>query len=81
MKISVEEILDLVYEVESEDPIDWEMLNIDENQAAELIVNSLVDRYNQEWSKLDSDTQVRAMMATIAKLVIENFSLNIKLRQ
>lgn len=81
MKITVEEILDLLWEVEAEDPIDWAMLNIDENQAAELIANSLVDQYNREWSQLDTDVQIRAMLATIAKLVVENFSLNVKLRQ
>jgi hypothetical protein len=81
MKVSVEEILDLLEEVEAEDPIDWAMLNIDENQAAELIANSLVDQYNREWSQLETDVQIRAMLATIAKLVVENFSLNVKLRQ
>jgi hypothetical protein len=81
MKITVEEILDLLWEVEAEDPIDWAMLNIDENQAAELIANSLVDQYNREWSQLETDVQIRAMLATIAKLVVENFSLNVKLRQ
>lgn len=81
MKITVEEILDLLEEVEAEDPIDWAMLNIDERQAAELIANSLVDQYNREWSQLETDVQIRAMLATIAKLVVENFSLNVKLRQ
>lgn len=81
MKVTVEEILDLLTEVEAEDPIDWAMLNIDENQATELIVNSLVDQYNREWSKLTPDVQSRAMLATIAKLVVENFSLNLRLRQ
>jgi len=81
MKLEVEEILALMQEVESEDPIDWAMLNIDEYQAAELIVNSLVDQYNRDWSQLSHDSQIRAMMATIAKLVVENFTLNLKLRQ
>lgn len=81
MQLKVDEILDLMYEVEAEDPIDWEMLAIDEHQASELIVNSLVDQYNREWSKLDTDNQVRAMLATIAKLVVENFTLNLKLRK
>ena len=81
MKLTVDEILDLLSEVESEDPIDWAMLNIDENQATELIVNSLVDRYNSEWSQMSQDSQVKAMIATISKLVVENFCLNLKLRQ
>lgn len=81
MKVTVEEILDLLEQVESEDPIDWAMLAIDENLATEMIVNSLVDQYNREWSNLKPEVQAQAMLATIAKLVIENFTLNIKLRK
>lgn len=80
-KVSVLDILDLLDQVESEDPIDWGMLAIDERNAAELIVNSLVDQYNREWSQLEPDVQAHAMLATIAKLVIENFTLNLRLRQ
>jgi hypothetical protein len=80
-KVRVEEVLSLLEEVEAEDPIDWAMLNIDETAATELIVNSLVDQYNTEWSKLKPEVQHIAMLATIAKLVVENFSLNLKLRQ
>lgn len=80
-KLRVEEILSLLEEVETEDPIDWAMLNIDEAAATELIVNSLVDQYNREWSQLPTDAQHMAMLATIAKLVVENFTLNLRLRQ
>lgn len=80
-KVKVEEVLSLLEEVESEDPIDWGMLNVDETSATELIVNSLVDQYNNEWSQLKPEVQHLAMLATIAKLVVENFTLNLKLRQ
>jgi len=80
-KVKVEEVLSLLEDIESEDPIDWGMLAIDEKNATELIVSSLVDQYNREWSELKPEVQHLAMLATIAKLVVENFTLNLKLRQ
>jgi hypothetical protein len=70
-----------VAEIESEDPIDWAMLSIDENQATELIVNQVVDSYNTHWSQFDPELRDRIFVATVAKLTLENFVLNIKLHQ
>ncbi len=41
VKVTVTDILDLVNEIESEDPIDWGMLSVDENTATEMIATSL----------------------------------------
>lgn len=80
MEINLEEILELVREIDSEDPIDWGMLRIDEQSATRVIVSSLVDQYNRNWVKLSEQDRDRAMLATIAKLVVENFVLSVKLR-
>lgn len=80
MKIDLDQILELVQEIESQDPIDWGMLQIDEELATRLVVSSLVDQFNNNWSKLDVYDRDCAMMAIIAKLVVENFSLNLKLQ-
>jgi hypothetical protein len=76
--ISVKEILELVNEIESVDPIDWAMLNINEQHAAELIVNSVVDNYQTVWQNLGKEDCDKIMLATIAKLTLENFCLNLK---
>ena len=81
MPMTVQEILSLVNEIDSEDPIDWGMLNINEDDAVELVVNNLVDQYNTQWVDLDQQTKDRIMLATMAKLVVENFTLNVKLLQ
>lgn len=81
MPVTVQEILSLVNEIDSEDPIDWGMLNINEDDAVELVVNNLVDQYNTQWMGLDQHTKDRIMLATMAKLVVENFTLNVKLLQ
>ena len=79
--IQVKDIVELVNEIEGEDPIDWGMLNIDETQATELVANNLVEQYNTTWAEMSDDERNIIMLATITKLVVENFTLNLKLLQ
>jgi hypothetical protein len=79
--ISVDTLVSLVNEIDSEDPIDWAMLAVDENSAIMLLANSILDQYNTVWNKMDKDQKDLIMLATITKLVAENFTLNLKLRQ
>lgn len=79
--IQVKDIVELVNEIEGEDPIDWGMLNIDETQATELVANNLVEQYNTTWAEMSEDERNIIMLATITKLVVENFTLNLKLLQ
>lgn len=81
VKVTVSDILDLVKEIDSEDPIDWGMLNVDENMATEIIATGLIEQYNTTWADMDPDERTTIMLATITKLVVENFTLNLKLRQ
>ena len=81
VKVTVTDILDLVNEIESEDPIDWGMLSVDENTATEMIATGLLEQYNTTWADMDPDERTVIMLATITKLVVENFTLNLKLRQ
>lgn len=79
VKIELKQLIDLVNEIDSEDPIDWGMLNISEEMATELIANSLLEQYNTTWSQLSENERTVIMLATITKLVVENFTLNLKL--
>jgi hypothetical protein len=81
MNLKVEDIVGLVEEIDSQDPIDWAMLSIDEHAATELIVNSVVDNWNNQWRHFPEPDRVQILIATIAKLTLENFSLNVKLHQ
>ena len=80
-RITVESLVSVVNDIESEDPIDWGMLAVDENSAIELLANSILDQYNTTWSQMPEDDKDLIMLATITKLVAENFTLNLKLRQ
>ena len=81
VKVTLTDILDLVKEIDSEDPIDWGMLSIDESVASELIATNLLEQYNTTWADMDPNERTVIMLATITKLVVENFTLNLKLRQ
>jgi hypothetical protein len=81
VKVTVTDILDLVKEIDSEDPIDWGMLAVDESIATEMIATGLLEQYNTTWADMDPNERTVIMLATITKLVVENFTLNLKLRQ
>jgi hypothetical protein len=69
-------IAKLAQEIEREDNIDWGMLNISEEDTYKLIAMSVVNQFDK-YSSQERDI----MIATIVKLVVENFVLNLKLQQ
>jgi len=66
-------VADLAQEVDKEDPIDFGMLQLDEGSVWHLMSVNVVEKYLEM-----SDDQV-VMMATITKLLVDNFILNYKL--
>lgn len=74
----IETIVQLAKEVESTDPIDWGMLSIDEDNAYRLVATSTVENLMPKYN----DPHFReVVVATIVKLVVENFVLNLKVLQ
>jgi hypothetical protein len=74
---SIEQLVELAREIELTDPIDWGMLNVGEQESYEMIAASVLENY------LSSDVNIRdaIMLATIIKLTVENFVLNLRLLQ
>lgn len=68
-------LVDLAQEFDIKDNIDWGLLNIREHQAYELMANSVVD---QMYSLPDEQREI-IMMASLTKLLVENFVLNARL--
>jgi hypothetical protein len=75
--ILVEQIVELAKEIEHEDPIDWGMLNIDENEAFMLLAPSVLENY----LSMDKYNRDIMMLSMVLKLTVENFALNVKLMQ
>jgi hypothetical protein len=69
------QIAELAMETELTDPIDWGMLSVDEITAYKLIASSVLERFDS----VDSDDKLIVAQATITKLIVENFVLNLKL--
>jgi hypothetical protein len=76
VQVYIERIAKLAREIESEDTIDWGMTEIKEEDAYKLIAMSVVNQFD----KYTVDER-EIMIATITKLVVENFVLNVKLRE
>jgi len=73
--VEVDRLVELAQEVELNDPIDWSQLTIDRDTAYTLIAYSVVEQFDKY-----SESEREVMLATITKLVVENFTLNLKLQ-
>jgi hypothetical protein len=76
MNITVEELAELAMESEIQDPIDWGMLSVDEKNAYRLMASHVLEQFED----LSDDRKMIIVYATITKLLVENFVLNIKMR-
>jgi hypothetical protein len=76
-KLTVEQLADLAQEAEFKDPIDWGMLPIEESAAYRLMANSVVEQFND----INDSDMLTVAMATITKLLVENFVLNYQLEK
>lgn len=66
-------VAELAQEVDKEDPIDFAMLQIDDESVWHLMAAQVIDAYLPQ-----SDNKL-VMMAVITKLIVENFVLNARL--
>lgn len=75
MNITVNQLADLAMEAEIQDPIDWGLLNIEEKNAYRMMASHVLEQFDN----LEDDRKLLIVYATITKLLVENFVLNIKL--
>jgi iron-sulfur cluster repair protein YtfE (RIC family) len=66
-------VAELAQEVDKEDPVDFGMLQLDERSVWHLMSVNVVEKYFE----MSGDRVV--MMATITKLLVDNFILNYKM--
>ena len=75
MKMTVDELAILAQEVEVTDPIEWDMLSVDESTAYKLMAANVLELFGN----MEKDQQLTIALASITKLLVENFVLNLKL--
>ena len=73
-----EVLLELLAEVEKEDPIDFSGLPFDKNDLRQLACLNVTELLNS-WPQDQSDAREMVMAATIARLVLENMVLNARI--
>ncbi|POR51085.1 hypothetical protein B0G62_107112 [Paraburkholderia eburnea] len=79
MNVSTETLVEMLREVETEDPIDYADLPFGENELRHLVMNSLVERHHViERDMGASDLHAMYLLST-AKLVLENTVLHARL--
>lgn len=79
--LDLQAVVELMQQTEAEDPIDWGMLNIDEENATRLIASSMLEHYESEIRPLDDAARDYIVVSAMGKLALENFVLNMKLLQ
>lgn len=70
-----EQLVFLAQEIEKEDPIDWAMLAINEDDAYKLIASKVLETYLSQ----DKENRDMILLAVATHLTVENFVLNLKL--
>ena len=77
MKANLKQLIELAKESNISDPIDWEKVNLNEDTVYEMIGLSVIEMMY----KIEKDPNVNVMLAaSILKLTVENFVLNLKLK-
>lgn len=73
MNITTAQLVTLAKESEFANPIDWDDLSIDQDQAYNLMALSVIEMMQA----LDTDEQrMYVAMASMTHLIVENFTLN-----
>jgi len=75
MQITVKQLAQLAREVEITDPIEWGELSIQEDVAYEMMAASVIEMM----MKLKDDEKEVVAMASIVKLLVENFVFNLRM--
>jgi hypothetical protein len=73
--ITVEQLVEIAEEIELGDPIDWGMLSVDEHQAYLFLATGVLENYKAS----DPSDRELMLLATVVKLVVENFVLSLHL--
>lgn len=74
---AVGRLVGLAREIDIREPIDWSSLKITEDEIYEMMANSVID----QMYSLPQEHREGVAMATLVKLLVENFVLNTKLNE
>jgi len=73
---TVEQLAELAMESEMVDPIDWGMLSISEREAFVMMASNVIEQLEA----VPEEQRAVVSMATMTKLLVENFVLQLRLK-
>lgn len=75
MRANLKQLIEIAKESTISDPIDWDKINLNEDTVYEMIGLSVVEMM----AKIENDKNRDVLLAaSILKLTVENFALNLK---
>ena len=75
-----EDFKEIALEVEKEDPVDVTGLPIPLEEYRDLILSNCWEMYLTLWKSLPAEEREPAMLATIAKLSMDNFVMHTRIK-
>ena len=75
-QITIKQLAELAMEGDMVDPIDWGLLNISEQRAFEMMAGQVLEQL----TSLPEEQRAVVAMASMTKLLVENFVLNLRLK-
>jgi len=76
MKYTQEQIIELAKEVELSDMIDWQGLPLEKDRIYQIVGSQAYELYETFTQSEDGEA---ILLATVTKLLVENFVLNLQL--
>lgn len=73
---TVKELADISMAAEEGDPFDWGTLNVSKQVAYEMMASHALSLYTKQGEQRDI-----ILLSALTKAIVENFILNIKLKQ
>lgn len=73
--LTAEQLISLAVEADLVDPVDWGLLPIEERKVYEVMASNVMEQF----SNIKDEDQLIIALATITKLLVENFVLNYQL--
>jgi|TARA_R100000030_G_C3243192_1_gene121106 hypothetical protein len=75
MRANLKQLIEIAKESTISDPIDWDKINLNEDTVYEMIGLSVIEMM----AKIENDKNRDVLLAaSILKLTVENFALNLK---
>lgn len=76
IKITPQQLASIAMDANTQDPIDWGMLSISEEQAFVMMACNVIEQMQD----IPEDQREYVAMATMTKMLVENFVLNLRLK-